>query len=259
MESVDKLTGKKKRIADVMSTLRLSEFGSCVLTPKENSLNKHLQKGSLRKSASKSKDKHKKSYRVPEFVYISYFPPEVIKILDERRERAATLQGPSLKEKHFTVSEWQTVDRWSIGIITYLLLCGHFPFEEPHLARKIGEAKVTFAEELHISEKAQDFIVSLLQANPDKRMSIRRALQHPWLKSFEEAPPSIPIAPPLSTTLATPVRISVLANLSGLGQNALAVATERAQKRLAAYEKNCTRKGAKVRSTDVNKKTFIYV
>jgi len=79
------------------------------------------------------------------------------------------------------------VDLWSIGVITYILLCGFPPFYDECLSNLFEEiiaARYDFPEEYwgHISEEAKDFVSRLLLVNPHQRMSATEALQHPWLK-----------------------------------------------------------------------------
>jgi calcium/calmodulin-dependent protein kinase I len=78
------------------------------------------------------------------------------------------------------------VDLWSIGVITYVLLCGYQPFygeDQAQLFKAILEADYVFEKEYwgEISEDAKDFIRKLLVVNPDKRMTCDEALAHKWL------------------------------------------------------------------------------
>jgi len=78
------------------------------------------------------------------------------------------------------------VDLWSIGVITYVLLCGYQPFfgeDQAQLFKAILEADYIFEEEYwaDISEDAKDFIRNLLVVNPAERMTCEQALQHRWL------------------------------------------------------------------------------
>jgi len=78
------------------------------------------------------------------------------------------------------------VDMWSIGVITYILLCGFPPFYNenlPELFEQIMKADYDFPEDYwkDISETAKDFIRKLLVVDTSKRMSGKTALQHPWL------------------------------------------------------------------------------
>ncbi len=79
------------------------------------------------------------------------------------------------------------VDLWSIGVITYILLCGFPPFyheELPELFEQIMSADFDFPEEYwdSVSSEAKDFIKKLLVVKPSDRMSVDQALAHPWLK-----------------------------------------------------------------------------
>jgi len=78
------------------------------------------------------------------------------------------------------------VDLWSIGVITYTLLCGYSPFRSENRAELIKEttrAKVEFHQRYwsNISLAAKEFILGLLKPDPDDRMSAEQALQHHWL------------------------------------------------------------------------------
>eukprot|EP00833_Pecoramyces_ruminatium_P004534 jgi/Orpsp1_1/1178566/evm.model.c7180000065881.1 len=78
------------------------------------------------------------------------------------------------------------VDLWSIGVITYVLLCGYQPFygdDQAQLFKAILEADYVFEKEYwgEISSDAKDFIRKLLVVNPAERMTCDQALQHKWL------------------------------------------------------------------------------
>ncbi|EKM60702.1 uncharacterized protein PHACADRAFT_246771 [Phanerochaete carnosa HHB-10118-sp] len=82
----------------------------------------------------------------------------------------------------------KAVDLWSTGIITYVLLCGYSPFRSDdvkELIRETTAAKLEFHERYwkNISKEAKDFILSLVVADPLKRLTADEALQHPWLTS----------------------------------------------------------------------------
>ncbi|KAI3357790.1 hypothetical protein L3Q82_016180, partial [Scortum barcoo] len=80
----------------------------------------------------------------------------------------------------------KAVDCWSIGVITYILLCGYPPFyeeSESRLFSKIMKAQYEFDSPFwdDISESAKDFIRNMMQKNPDMRYTTDLALRHPWI------------------------------------------------------------------------------
>uniref|UniRef100_A0A8C5X1G5 Calcium/calmodulin dependent protein kinase IG n=1 Tax=Malurus cyaneus samueli TaxID=2593467 RepID=A0A8C5X1G5_9PASS len=80
----------------------------------------------------------------------------------------------------------KAVDCWSIGVITYILLCGYPPFyeeTESKLFEKIKEGYYEFESPFwdDISESAKDFIRHLLEKNPSVRFTCEEALRHPWI------------------------------------------------------------------------------
>jgi len=79
-----------------------------------------------------------------------------------------------------------SVDMWSCGVITYVLLCGFSPFlssNQTGLFEKIMKADYDFPdpEWTHISENAKDFIRHLLVKDPKDRYGASQCLQHPWV------------------------------------------------------------------------------
>jgi tRNA A-37 threonylcarbamoyl transferase component Bud32 len=83
------------------------------------------------------------------------------------------------------------VDIWSVGVISYVLLCGFTPFygdNQRQLFERILHAQFDFPspEWDDISSSAKDFIRKLLVVNPAERLSAEQALKHPWI--LESAP-----------------------------------------------------------------------
>jgi len=82
----------------------------------------------------------------------------------------------------------KSVDLWSIGVITYVLLCGFPPFygkTQAILFDKILNADFDFPEPewTQISAEAKDFINHLLVLDVKQRYTTKQCLEHPWLKA----------------------------------------------------------------------------
>ncbi|XP_068125866.1 calcium/calmodulin-dependent protein kinase type 1G isoform X5 [Hyperolius riggenbachi] len=80
----------------------------------------------------------------------------------------------------------KAVDCWSVGVITYILLCGYPPFyeeTESKLFEKIKEGNYEFESPFwdDISKSAKHFISCLLEKDPKKRFNCENALKHPWI------------------------------------------------------------------------------
>lgn len=78
-------------------------------------------------------------------------------------------------------------DMWSIGVITYILLCGSRPFwarTESGIFRAVLRADPNF-DDLPwptVSPEAKDFVKRMLNKDYRKRMTAAQALTHPWLQ-----------------------------------------------------------------------------
>ena len=86
-------------------------------------------------------------------------------------------------------------DLWSIGVLTFLLLCGDTPFggacgsseDMAEVRNKIVSGRFDFqpveAWDL-VSDEGKDFVKSLLTVNPTLRPTAKRALRHPWIQTW---------------------------------------------------------------------------
>ncbi|KAJ3347626.1 hypothetical protein HDU83_001938 [Entophlyctis luteolus] len=89
----------------------------------------------------------------------------------------------------------KSVDMWSIGVMTYFLLCGYTPFDGQGSSEdmeRILTANYAFEPIEYwtdISEKAQDFVRRTIIVDPARRMTAMEALRHPWI--LEYAPGAI--------------------------------------------------------------------
>ena len=86
----------------------------------------------------------------------------------------------------------QSVDLWSVGVITYILLCGFPPFwgeSQGELFDKILAADYEFPspEWDSVSADAKDFIQKLLVKDNRARMTAEQCAAHPWLKNVAGA------------------------------------------------------------------------
>lgn len=85
------------------------------------------------------------------------------------------------------------VDMWSIGIVTYVLLCGYFPF---HCASKVtmiqliieGKFKFHAPNWDGISASVKDFISQLINIDFHTRLTVDEAMAHRWLLQSEASP-----------------------------------------------------------------------
>ncbi|CAL0305399.1 unnamed protein product [Lupinus luteus] len=98
--------------------------------------------------------------------------------------------APEVLHRSYSVE----ADLWSIGVISYILLCGSRPFwarTESGIFRSVLRANPNFDDSPwpSISPEAKDFVKRLLNKDHRKRMTAAQALTHPWLRNEKIAIP----------------------------------------------------------------------
>ncbi|KAL7484310.1 hypothetical protein ACHAW6_009957 [Cyclotella cf. meneghiniana] len=93
--------------------------------------------------------------------------------------------APEVLNREYTKS----CDIWSIGVITYILLCGYPPFygdTDNQIFDSVRTGRFDFPSPDWdgISDSAKDFICNLLKRDPSKRSTAAQALNHPWIQEM---------------------------------------------------------------------------
>jgi len=113
----------------------------------------------------------------------------IAKMLDNPGEVLTSMAGSfgyAAPEVMLKLGHGKAVDMWSLGVITYTLLCGYSPFRSENLTDLVEECRsgrIVFHERYwkDVSQDAKDFIKALLQPDPKKRLTSKTALAHMWL------------------------------------------------------------------------------
>lgn len=109
---------------------------------------------------------------------------------DEKLTSSAGSFGYAAPEVIIGTGHGKPCDVWSLGVITYTLLCGYSPFRSENVQDFINEVKNNNAVIFHadywkdVSKDARRFIIKTLQFNPDNRPPVDQLLADPWLVSI---------------------------------------------------------------------------
>uniref|UniRef100_A0A8C1Z5E3 SNF-related serine/threonine-protein kinase n=1 Tax=Cyprinus carpio TaxID=7962 RepID=A0A8C1Z5E3_CYPCA len=88
------------------------------------------------------------------------------------------------------------VDIWSLGVILYMLVCGHPPFQEANDSETlIMIMDCRYNVPNHVSQECKDLISQMLQRDPAKRASLTEIESHPWLQGVDPSPAGYTAAP----------------------------------------------------------------
>jgi len=91
--------------------------------------------------------------------------------------------APEVLNREYTKS----CDIWSIGVITYILLCGYPPFygdSDNQIFESVRAGRFDFPSPDwdSISDAAKDFICCMLRMDSSKRLTAAQALKHKWIR-----------------------------------------------------------------------------
>lgn len=76
-------------------------------------------------------------------------------------------------------------DVWAFGVLLYLLLYGHYPYDAKHprdIMVKILTEPIKWQSKAKLSKDAIKFLTGLLVHDINKRLTAEGALEHPWMK-----------------------------------------------------------------------------
>lgn len=134
------------------------------------------------------------------FLYLTNEESSVLKGTDfglalkyKQGEKLATRRGtPVYMAPDVILKEYDAkVDCWSAGVLIFQLLHGRLPYADKlqgHSVREVWEMILNSDIDLsrntwkNFSSDSKDFISSLLQRDPESRLSAVDALKHPWLQ-----------------------------------------------------------------------------
>ena len=100
-------------------------------------------------------------------------------------------------------------DVWAAGVVLYILLCGHPPFQSKSnreiLERSArGQFSLEGKEWESVSESAKDLVRKMLTVDPEKRITVANILQHPWIIAVSGGSSGQPVNPSIAAPPSIP-------------------------------------------------------
>jgi calcium-dependent protein kinase len=97
-----------------------------------------------------------------------------------------TYAAPEVLELRDVKGYTSACDLWSLGVLTYVMLCGKPPFwgNYSEQIKKMKMEKYPMADETwkRTSTEAKELIKGLLKNDPKRRLTLDQVLAHPWLR-----------------------------------------------------------------------------
>lgn len=122
---------------------------------------------------------------------------------DEKLTSSAGSFGYAAPEVILGTGHGKPCDIWSLGVITYTLLCGYSPFRSENVSDFIEEVRHNNAVIFHadywkdVSKDARRFIIKALQFDPDNRPDAETLLNDKWLVSIASEHKELDLLPNL--------------------------------------------------------------
>lgn len=99
----------------------------------------------------------------------------------------------SAPEIHNNQKYDKSVDIWALGVSLFVMITGRFPFPDrkafkDEFKMRVRNGRLNSRPLMYKSADVQDLIKKMCQLNPEKRITAKDALNHPWILSRKKTP-----------------------------------------------------------------------
>lgn len=96
-----------------------------------------------------------------------------------------------IEKKQMKIKYAEEIDMYSFGVTLYTLAFGFYPYnlndikskQYEQILEKVKKGNLEFPKNVKVSEKFKDFLSKALDNNYEKRITIKNALNHPWIQA----------------------------------------------------------------------------
>ncbi|KAI6648507.1 Tribbles-like protein 3-like [Oopsacas minuta] len=121
--------------------------------------------------------------------------PELVNILTSQKNKSNPMDSTNISNSKNKLEairdnglDLEKADSWRVGTMIYTMIAGRSPFPDPITETQKYFEAIKYSQlkppTRKTSRNAWEFLLGLLEPDPEERLSITQALEHPWLQEY---------------------------------------------------------------------------